>query len=388
MALRRDAVRQPLVGRADELHALEEWARRAIDGRATTTLIWGEAGVGKTALVREAGRRLAGDADVLWARCLPLSSLAVPFLPLTSAARDWAAARSVPTPVLADSGGSTAGDGPVEFDAWLDRACWDRPVLLVVDDLQWADQSSLDVLMYVIAGTASRRLATVATMRSGAAGPGHPLLRWLADVRRLPGVEELRLGRLDRVATAGQLTGVLGGPPHESLVDDVFARTQGNAYLTALLTRGLPPDATSLPADLPGELRDAVAHAWHGLSGPARELARLVAVAGRPQHADQMGRVASVTGLRGDLVPLVREAVDGGVLELDVDGRYWFVHPMLAEVLEEGLLPEERRALHAAFAAVLEPSSSSDEDTDVDRVVDLADHQTGPVIWRRPTGGL
>jgi hypothetical protein len=225
--------------------------------------------------------------------------------------------------------------------------------------------------MYVIAGTASRRLATVATMRSGAAGPGHPLLRWLADVRRLPGVEELRL---DRVATARQLTGVLGGPPHESLVDDVFARTHGNAYLTVLLTRGLSPDAASLPAGLPGELRDAAAHAWHGLSRPARELARVVAVAGRPQRADRLGRVASAAGVGGELLPLLREAVVGGVLEVDVDGRYWFVHPLLAEVLEEGLLPEERRALHAAFAAALERSSGSDENTDVDRVVDLADH--------------
>ena len=240
MGPRRQAGPQPLVGRSGELGALAEQMRRALDGRATTLLVSGEAGVGKTALVREACRRVAADADVLWARCLPLSSLSVPFLPLTSALRDWADARKVGTPAAGP--GDAAGDGPVAFDAWLDRACRDRPVVLVVDDLQWADQSSLDVLMYVIAGTASRRLATVATIRSGAAG--HRLLRWLADVRRLPDVEQLRLDRLDRVATADQLAGMLGGPPRETLVDDVYARTRGNAYLTVLLTRGLDPGAS------------------------------------------------------------------------------------------------------------------------------------------------
>jgi DNA-binding CsgD family transcriptional regulator len=156
------------------------------------------------------------------------------------------------------------------------------------------------------------------------------------------------------------------------LVDAVFARTRGNAYLTTLLARGLPPDATSLPAGLPTALREAVANAWHGLSSPARELTRLLAVAGRPQPADQLAVVARITGVGGEIVALLREAADGGVVDVDTDGRYWFTHPLLAEVLEEGLLPEERRARHAAFAALLDPGSA--EDVDVERAAALADH--------------
>ena len=103
--------------------------------------------------------------------------------------------------------------------------------------LQWADESTLDVLMYVLAGLADHRLAVLATIRSGEVTEKHPLRRWLADVRRLPGVGELRLDRLDRAATGDQMTGLLGGLPHEALVDQIYARTDGNAYLTTLLAR-------------------------------------------------------------------------------------------------------------------------------------------------------
>ena len=111
--------------------------------------------------------------------------------------------------------------------------------------MQWADQSSLDVLMYVLAGRADRRLGVLLTMRSGEEeSGGHGLRRWLADVRRLPRVTELRLDRLDRVGTRDQLTALLGRPPYESLVDDVHVRSRGNPYLTSLLAgdcRRTPP---------------------------------------------------------------------------------------------------------------------------------------------------
>ncbi len=265
--------------------------------------------------------------------------------------------------------GGSAGDGPAGFDAWLDELCRQHPVLLVVDDLQWADQSTLDVLMYVLAGLVGCRLAVVATIRTG---EGEPLRRWLPDVRRFPGVCELTLGRLDRVATGEQLVGLLGGPPHQSLVDDVYARSDGNAYLTTLLVSGLSSEARWLPSGLPTELREAVTRAWHGLSRPSRALTQLVAVAGRPQRPDQLHEVAAATTVH-DLVPSLREAVNATVLEVGPDETYWFVHPLLAEVLEQELLPEERKTLHAAFAAALQQEGNADE-ISVEQVVDLADH--------------
>ena len=363
-----------LAGRADELAGVSALVQAATEGQAGALLVSGEAGVGKTALTRAACSRQESKVDVLWSSCLPLTSLAVPFLPLTTALRQWAADHEEPVPLLQPSGKTGSSDGPIEFDSWLTGACRRRPVILVMDDLQWADQSTLDVLMYVLAGLADRRLAVLATIRAGEVTENHPLRQWLADVRRLPGVGELRLDRGDRAATAEQLAGLFGGPPHELLVDQVFARTDGNAYLTTLLVRNLRPDARSLPAGLPTDLGDAAKRAWRSLSSPAQALTRLIAVAGRPQWSDQLGKLAAQTGVTGDVVPLLREAVDGAVLQVGAPGTYWFVHPLLAEVLEEGLLPEERRALHGAFADALNEYSVSPDASDTERVVDLADH--------------
>jgi hypothetical protein len=240
VADRASGGRRPLVGRAGEIDAVVGLVEDAAGGQGGGLLVSGESGVGKTALVREASAHVGEVADVLWAPCLPLTSLAVPFLPLTSALRTWAAERDGPVPMVGGSG----EEGPTGFDGWLANLCRRGAVLLVVDDLQWADQSSLDVLMYVLAGLAGRRLAVVTTVRTGEGGD--PLRRWLADVRRFPGVGELTLGRLDRVATGEQLAGLLGGPPHQSLVDDVYARSRGNACArwSSRASRSSSPGAT------------------------------------------------------------------------------------------------------------------------------------------------
>jgi MoxR-like ATPase len=96
VANRAGVARRPLVGRAGELDAVTGLLRGAAGGEAGALLIAGEAGVGKTALAREASAHVGEVADVLWAPCLPLTSLAVPFLPLTSALRSRAAGRDVP----------------------------------------------------------------------------------------------------------------------------------------------------------------------------------------------------------------------------------------------------------------------------------------------------
>ena len=344
-----------VIGRADELDAVRAVVDAAAHGTASALLISGEAGVGKTSLVRT----VTDTTGTIWATCLPLTSLAVPLLPLRSALRPFADAPDL---------GTT--DAVLSFDAWLDRATADRPVVLVVDDVQWADQSSLDVLMYVLAGRADRRLGVLLTMRSGEESDGHGLRRWLADVRRLPRVSELVVDRLDRVGTRDQLTVLLGRPPFESLVDDVHARSGGNPYLTSLLVRGLSPDAAELPAGLPSELRDALSRAWHQLSPAARRLTAILAVAGTPERSTDLAGVAASVGFADPVVPLLREAVDTGVLRADAAERYWFAHPLLAEVLVEVLLPEERRALHAAFAA----ATAQSEGMGIDEMVVLSDH--------------
>jgi len=218
-----------LAGRAAEVGVLVAMAEDALRGRTGALFVSGEAGIGKTALVRGAEHLLADKITVRWIRCLPLTALATPLLPVRSAL-------SAPLP----ENGFAAMRA---VDDWLAQ----RPTLLVVDDLQWADPATLDVLMYVLAGEPDRRLAVAATIRSG---EETTLAEWLAEARRLPGVAELTLQRLDRMATAEQLTAAFGRIPRDSLIDDVHARSGGNPYLTSLLVRGVDPDAAVLPAPM------------------------------------------------------------------------------------------------------------------------------------------
>jgi DNA-binding CsgD family transcriptional regulator len=365
------------VGRAGELEGLRVLAAQAALGCAGTMVITGEPGIGKTTLVHEAADRVKSTAEVLWTTCLPLTSLAVPLLPLTTALRRWSADRGETVPDLGRPDLSGISNAPAVFDEWLDETCARRCLLLVVDDLHWADQSTLDVLHYLIAGPRTRRLAIVATIRSSEVDAVHPLRRWLADVRRLPAVTELTLGRLDRVGTREQIAQLVDASPFESLVDDVFNRSRGNPYVTALLLRGASPQTRSLPDRLPSELRDALAHMWRRLSASTQRLTQLLAVSGRPASADDLTRLCAAVREQIPVVSALHEAVDAVVVEEVGGGSWWFVHPLMAEILESALIPEERRQLHSATAELLVQQTTNVALAEPTRIVVIADH-----YWR------
>ena len=200
----------------------------------------------------------------------------------------------IPIPEVMGTADSPA-NSPIIFDAWLDHLTQDRPVVLAIDDLHWADQSTLDVLMYVLAGPAGRRLSVIATIRSREVDDRHPLQHWLAHVRRLPRVEQMTLGPLDRVSTGDQISDLLGVPPHQSLVGDVFTHTRGNPYLNQLLVDGLPPESRHLPTDLPADLSSALLLSWRRLPASTLELARILAVGGAPMRAQELSDIARTT---------------------------------------------------------------------------------------------
>ena len=339
------------VGRSGELDELAAALASARAGHGRAVLVLGEAGVGKTRLAQQACA-VARDFLVLTGACLPLSSMSVPLLPLRAAVGGLPAEQR---PALRRAAGVEAAE---EFDRWLEDRCTQGPVALVVDDLQWADPATLDVLMWVLAGLTTRRLALLVTVRRGEAGPGHPLQRWLADVRRLPGFVEMSLGPLDLEETRAQLTGVLGEVPHDTLVREVYSRTGGNSYLNRLLVQGLSPTASALGPSLPEDLSAAVLRAWHRLDTPARELARVLAVQGRVAGDGALDRVAALAGVT-DLRSALRDCVDGNLLEADGRGGYWFHHPLQAEALAGSLGRLEREHLHAAFAGALEQDLAS-----------------------------
>ncbi len=372
METRPDVSGAAFVGRGEELAALIATIDRAADGHAGALLISGDAGVGKTALVERACADLDPSVVVLTGACLPLSAMTVPFLALRSALRSVDSALHPPAGLMGP--GEAPSSVPVAFDHWLADLCHDRLVVLTIDDLHWADQSTLDVLMYLLAGPAARRLAVIATVRSGGSGDADPLRHWLADVRRLPRIEQVVLGPLDRVATSEHLAGLMGTTPHQSLVEEVFARTRGNAYLNRLLVEDLAPDARSLPAALPSDLTSAVLQSWRMLPVQARELTRILAAGGGPLKERDLVAVAA-----GAIDPdVVRSsllvAVDVGILDVARTGSLWFRHPMIAEILEQNLSDDDRVRWHAAFADRAEKQMEADRTPSPELMFAAAEH--------------
>lgn len=374
MGENRGADGADIVGRAKELGALAGFLASAAAGTAGTLVVSGDAGVGKTALVQHACNAPGLAAWIFAGACLPLASMTVPFLALRSALRSAPRFDGDARPTLPKAG-EAPHDVPVAIDGWLEELCQRRPVVLVIDDLQWADQSTLDVLMYLIAGPTNRRLAIIATLRTGEVAEDHPLHRWLADIRRLPRIDWLGLGPLDRLDTEAQMARLLGAPPHQSLLQEVFTHTAGNAYLNRLVVAGLEPSARHLPAELPSDLKAAVLRSWRSLSAGSRRLTQLMAVGGRPLRAEDLGAVARPDGGHDDVLVLLHEAADAGIVECSLDGtHWWFHHPLLAEVLEQRLDADERMRWHGAFAAHEENRLADHEAPDFQSLAALADH--------------
>jgi hypothetical protein len=295
----------------------------------------------------------------------------VPLLPLRAASRG-STGLQWPHPWPLD-GLDAIEKAPALLDAWLQEVASVAPVVLLVDDLQWADESTLDVLMYLVAGPADRRFALLATVRSQSVPDGHPFHRWLADALRLPRVTHLDLRPLDRAGTEAQVASLLGTVPHQTLVDDVFAHTLGNPYLNILVTTDLEPTARRLPDDLPADLRVAVRRTWHSLSPLARDITSLVAVGGRPVRPELLQDVADDLGL-GEVGPALQEAEESRILTF-IDGeRYWFQHPVQAQVLEQSLTSSRRRRWHAAYAQCAEASLVSGSPLTFELAVTLTGH--------------
>lgn len=363
-----------LVGRATELQFLSSFFDGAAAGQATTLVVSGDPGIGKTALVQWACAVRGADFRIFSGACLPLTTTPFPFLALHSAfkSEQWFNGGSAPH---FSGSGDLPEDIPAALDGWLDHACQLMPVVLFIDDLHWADKSTLDVLMYLLAGPAERSLAIIVTMRTGEIGGNHPLHRWLADIRRMPRVMELRLHPLDRVDTEAQLATLLGALPHQSLLQEVFEHTAGNAYLNRLIVSGLDAGDRHLPSQLPSDLKGAVLRSWRSLTAEARRLTRLMAVGGGPLPSGDLDAVWQLDGGPPNILTLLHDAADAGIVECSADGNcWWFHHPLFAEVLQQDLDGGERMRWHGLFATFAETRLMTPTGSDFKSLVSLADH--------------
>jgi DNA-binding CsgD family transcriptional regulator len=340
---------QVVVGRQSELAGMRAAFDQAAGGSAAAVLLGGEAGVGKTRLLGELAS-YAEDAGalVLVGRCADLRDADMPLLPIAEALGALG-----PLP-----GGASAGFE----DAWSGRAPGvavftpilellrgvpgSAPVLLAVDDLHWADRSTLDLLTFLLARLRDDRVALVLTFRSDALDRRAELRDFVAEAGRRPIAARIELGRLTREELGAQLKGILGRAPEPALIEAVFARSAGNPLFAEELVA-----AAGEGAELPATLRDMLLARIRALAEGAQAAVRAAAVGGGRVHHDLIAGTVDEPALDD----AIREAILGHVLVADGDAVA-FRHPLLQEVAYDEVLPGERAALHAAFAHALERS--------------------------------
>lgn len=360
-----------LVGRVEELAALDAAWERVRQGQPATVLIGGEAGLGKSRLAEEFGARAraAGAVRVLSGLCLDLSADGLPFAPFTGVLRDLVrdlgadglaallpgqGARELAR-LLPELGEPCTGGDPGEararmFEqilALLERLAGDGTVVLVIEDAHWSDRSTRDLLAFLVGNQHGLHgVLIVVTFRSDELRRGHPLRPVLAELDRLAWVTRLDLRRLTRREGRELMAGLLGREPEPELAERVFARSEGNPlFLEALLGSG-----DGAGAGLPESLRDLVLADVERLPGETQRVLEALAVAGqRCGH----GLLAAATRL-GDweLLGAVRLAVSANVLVPDADG-YAFRHALIREAVLGQVLPGEKSRWHARLAEVL-----------------------------------
>ena len=326
----------------------------------------------------------ADGVQVLWGQALRFGAVEAAYHPLVLALEGWLAgaghaeraaiideipAAALVLPSLGAAPDTSGSRLMTVVDALIGRVVARGPTVLVVDDVQWADPSTWDALAYLVAGFSQQPLALLATQRDEQVG-SEDFQRWLGSIRRLPGTRELAVSRLGREATEQQVATLLGGEPSARLVDQVYERSRGNPFFTELLVRRTPL-GTDLPDVVPDELSRALLESWRSLGPSAREMSRLLAVAGRPMEVPTLASVGA--DLAVEVGASLREAVDAGVIVLDGDA-VWFRHPLLADVLLESYLPGEAAPVHAAWAGHLAATSADGVD-ELRRLGDLATHQ-------------
>ena len=378
------------VGRTAELDELLLAAREATAGRPALVLLGGESGVGKTRLVGELERVLDSDgALVLRGEAVAQEDGELPYAPITGALRQLVRRRDpaleqlgrgsraqlgVLLPGIEDAGEAADRQDPSAqlrlFEALLellDCLSERQPVVLVLEDMHWADRSTRMFVSFLARSLRDERLLVLLTYRSDELHRRHPLRPLLSELQRLEHVRRIELEPFNRSELMEVLADILDKQPAGQLVDRLYARSEGNAlYTEELLAAGLDGRGAT-----PESLRHAFMLRIERLSGEAQRAARAIAVGRRLE--EQV--IAEVTGIEhGALHEALREAVAEQVLVTDEDGSLSFRHALLREAVIDDLLPGERVELHLALARILEGLPTSDHEREVELASAIAGH--------------
>jgi DNA-binding CsgD family transcriptional regulator len=352
-----------LVGRVADLAALRDALKRTRSAEPSTVLVGGEAGVGKTRLVEEFCRSAAAEgAHVLTGQCLELGEEGLPFAPFASALRKLVNTEGVGVlegrerdfaRLLPELGLPAAGDVRRGYlfelvAALFARLSEQQPLVLVIEDLHWADTSTRDLIGFLIRSARLPHVLLIGTYRTDELQRGHPLRPFLAELDRVRGVHRLELDRLDREGTAEMLTQLLGAEPDPKTVDTVSERTQGNPFFIEQFAMSGDPAC----GDIPNSLRDLLLSRVDQLPEDAQRVLRMAAVGGTRFGHELLSRVAGMS--EADLESALRATVAAQLIVADPDGGYEFRHALVREAVHDDLLPGEHARLHARYAQAIE----------------------------------
>jgi DNA-binding CsgD family transcriptional regulator len=324
---------EAFVGRRDELDRLRELLDAAADGRGATALVAGDAGMGKTRLASELAARARADGfEVLVGRCLDLVGTELPYQPFVDALRPFGRLPAESQLRLFEETLALLGGRPV-------------PLLIVLEDLHWADSSTLDLVVYLAHNLDDRRVLAVGTYRADEPASADRMRRLADGVRRARSGVVLELRPLEREEVTELLAARAGAPPPRALADAIVGRAEGNPFFAEELLAAADDET----GELPRGVRDLLLQRIARLDARTRGLMRLAAAAGRdvgyPLLRDTSGLPEE------DVRESLRRAVEQGVLVPDqASGSFRFRHALLAEAVYATLLPGEREELHARLA--------------------------------------
>ena len=408
ITMQRQIGQSPLVGRRHEIDVLRRSLALALEGHGNVVVVSGEAGIGKSRLVAEATAIAEQDGVViLRANCYENDRLLgfAPFIDLiwsftgTRSREDASSASgSIGTYLSRLSHASMSLEGGESTEsrlklllAWRDfilAQAADRAALLIVEDLQWCDDLSLDLIRRLARSSGSIPLFLVLTLRPDE--QADPLWRLLADLRRDRGTNEVELNRLSQPETVELIRGI---SPQSSIlpreiVDMVFQLTDGNPFFIEELIGAIvaSSDSTSLPSDararpidrlhIPPTIQNLVLQQIGLLSPEARDLLDVAAIAGRRFEFDLIRQIINTD--ETELLRRLKELVGLRLVIEETPDLFTFRHALTREAVLAGLLTGERRTIHRRIAVALK----SAQDRSNAAVDALAYHAFEAGLWQ------
>ncbi|MFE6891798.1 ATP-binding protein [Streptomyces sp. NPDC057694] len=359
-----DRVVSPVcVGRDDALRTLARTWRDALGQGPAVALVAGEAGIGKSRLLAEFAREAEPGARTAVGACTEFGADGLAYTPFVAVLRRLIRGGDlVPEtgryrelgrwfpefgePAAADTGRHRLYEEVLDL---VERAATDRPLVLAVEDLHWADAASRELFAFLARNLTRPGILLLATYRPGETGAGQlgPLL---AELARGPRTVTVRLSRLSPDDVGRQLTEILGAVPDEATVRRVHRRSDGNPLYVEALAHA--------DERTPDSLRDLLLHGPRALDDPPRRLLGLLAAGGGRVPHRLLEGVADDSGVQLDAQ--LRALVDRGLLVTSGDG-YDFRHALIRQAVYEDLLPGERARLHARYAEALDGTDAHAE---------------------------